>query len=256
MGRMRMRQVTAGLVAAGALLGLAPAGLGGEKVAVEAAVDWASHYVWRGMVLTDGPVVQPSVTVSAGGLSLNVWGSIDATEVNEDNGEDGRLQEVDYILSYAVSPFEGLDLEAGFMWYTFSSYESTGELYGTATLPCVLLSPSLSAYYDVDEADGWYLNAGLEHSFALTEKLALVLAGGLGWGSGNFHEYYYGTASHGSESDLLTKATLEYAMTDYLTLSVFGAYSKLLDGDVQRDAKDTYGDADVLFGGVGVAVEF
>lgn len=256
MGRAHFRHIVTGLVVAGALLGLTPRGLGGETLSVGASADWVSHYVWRGMLLTDDPVVQPSVTVSAGGLSLNVWGSIDATEVNEDNGEDGRLQEVDYTLSYAASPMEGLDLEGGFVWYTFSSYDSTGEVYGKVTLPCVLLSPSLSAYYDVDEADGWYLNAGVEHSFELSEKLSLILSGGLGWGSNNFHEYYYGETTHNSESDLLLKATLEYALTDYLTLSVYTGYSELLDGAVEREAKAAYGDSDVLFGGVGVTFEF
>ncbi len=256
MVKVHLRRMAAGLVATGALLGLMPSMQAGEKITLETSVDWLSHYVWRGMLLTDEPVLQPSVTVSMGDLSLNVWGNIDTTDINEAGEDDFRLQEVDYSLSYAMSPMEGVDLEAGFLWYTYSSCESTGEVYGGVTFPCMILSPSLTAYYDVDEADGWYLNAGVEHAFAMTERLSLILSGGLGWGTNNYHEYYYGERAHSSESDMLVQATLEYAMTDYLTLRAYTGYTELLDGDVERLGRQAYGDSDVLFGGLGMSFTF
>jgi len=256
MVKAHLRRMAAVLVAAGALLGVTPGVQAGEKITLETSVDWVSHYVWRGMLFTDDPVLQPSVTVSMGALSLNVWGNVDVTDVNEVDNDDYRLQEIDYSLSYAMSPMEGIDLEAGFLWYTYSSWESTGEVYGSVTFPCVLLSPSLTAYYDVNEADGWYLNAGVKHSFAMTERLALILSGGLGWGSNNYHEYYYGERAHNSESDMLVQATLEYAMTEYLTLRAYAGYTELLDGDVERLGRQVYGDSDVLFGGLGLSFEF
>lgn len=230
--------------------------LGGEVVSTSLSVDWVTDYVWRGMLLTNNPVIQPSLTLSAYGLNLNVWGSVDVTDVNEDKGENYHWQETDYTISYEYSPMEGLDLTGGFIWYTFSGLDSTGEVFGTVTLPCVPLSPSLSAYYDIDEADGLYLNAGLSHDLEITEKLGLTLSGGLGYGNNNYHEFYFGEESHGSESDALLKATLGYAMTENLSVAVYGGYAVLLDGAVKRCAEGVYGETDTLFGGVSMGYSF
>jgi len=248
-----VRTATAVAVAS---MGAGPLLLGGEVVSTSASVDWVTAYLWRGMRLTNNPVVQPSLTFSAYGFSLNAWGSVDVTDVNEDDGEGYHLQEIDYTGSYTYAPMEGLDLTGGFVWYTFSGLDSTGELFGTVSLPCVPLSPSLSAYYDVDEADGLYLNAGLKHDIEITEKLGLTLSGGIGYGDDNYHEFYFGEGAHGSESDGLLRATLGYAVTDWLSVSVYGGYAVLLDGAVKRLGEAVYGDDDTVFGGVGVSFNF
>ncbi|MBN2449342.1 MAG: hypothetical protein JXR77_03070 [Lentisphaeria bacterium] len=228
-----------------------------SAISVEASVDWVTDYVWRGMLLTNNPVIQPSVTLSGYGLSLNVWGSIDVTDVNEDKGEYYHLQELDYTISYGYTPMEGIDLEVGLIWYTFSGFDSTGEVYGSVTFPCVLLSPSLTAFYDFDEAEGWYVNAGVEHGFDITEKLNLTLSGGIGWGGEDYHGFYFGgQADHAAVSDVLVMATLSYAVTDTVSVSVYGAFSDLLDSDVNDAAKAAYGDSDIFFGGVSLGVSF
>ena len=252
----RIRRFALAVVAVSAGPGLLGEALAGDTISTEASVDWVTSYVWRGMRLTNNPVIQPSVTVSAYGISLNAWGSIDVTDVNEENGADYRLQEVDYTASYSYAPVEGLDLTGGFAWYAFSGFDSTGEVFATATLSKVLLSPSLSAYYDVNEADGFYLNAGVEHEFEITQKLGLTLAGGLGWGSRNYHEYYFGDSASGALSDAQLKATLAYAFTDYLSVSVYGGYALLLESEVRDLGEEVYGNADTPFGGISVGLSF
>jgi hypothetical protein len=228
----------------------------GEALSTEVSLDWLTDYVWRGMLLTNNPVIQPSVTLSAYGFSLNAWGSADVTDVNEDDGENYHWQETDYTASYSHSPLAGLDLTGGFVWYSFSGLESTGEVFGSVTLSSVPLSPSFSAYYDVDEADAWYLNGAVSHTFDLTERLGLTLSGGLGYGSNNFHEYYFGEAAHGSECDLSLKASLGYAMTESLSFCLYGGYAVLLDGQVRRLGEAAYGAEDTRFGGAGVCLSF
>ena len=252
-------------LAAACVLGLVTAGLPAaaqeeeeaSALSLEASVDWVTAYVWRGMLLVDHPVRQPSANLSYGGLSLNVWGSIDCTDINEDNGEAYRLQEVDYTISYAYSPTEGLDLDTGLIWYTFSGFDSTGEVYVSASFPCVpVVVPSVTAYYDFDEVDGWYVNGALTYGYDITEKLNLELAGGVGWGSSNYHEGYFGEAAANSLSDLLLKATLSYAVTDSVSVSAYAGYTEILKSDVERLAKAGYGDSDVLFGGLSLGVSF
>ena len=108
-------------------------------LAASASVDVVSRYVWRGQVLTEDPVLQPAVTVSFLGLSLNVWGSLDLEDTH-DSGSDLRLQEVDYTLSYGFSPTGWLDLEGGVIWYAFPGADTTEEVYGSATLTSCPLS--------------------------------------------------------------------------------------------------------------------
>ena len=55
-------------------------------------LDSTSRFVWRGLALSDGPAVQPSVWASAFGLTASAWGS--ALITNED---DRRLGVVNAI---------------------------------------------------------------------------------------------------------------------------------------------------------------
>jgi hypothetical protein len=61
-----------------------------------------SAYVWRGQVLVDDPVVQPTFTVAKGGFSINWWGNFNL----DDNatGDDFEFSEHDITLSYAAPP--------------------------------------------------------------------------------------------------------------------------------------------------------
>lgn len=60
---------------------------------INASVDLYSRYVWRGLLFTDAPSIQPSITVSKGGFSATVWGSY-ATSKN--------YAEVDLFLAYST----------------------------------------------------------------------------------------------------------------------------------------------------------
>jgi len=44
---------------------------------------YASRYVWRGIVVTEDPVFEPSIEVGIGDVTLNVWANLDTTDVND-----------------------------------------------------------------------------------------------------------------------------------------------------------------------------
>src|SRR5512138_2929449 len=73
-------------------------GQAGDKIKFSTGLDIYSNYIWRGSKLGTGPSLQPSVTLTAGGLTIGVWGAFDA------NG----YSEADPYLSYSF-PF-GLSL--------------------------------------------------------------------------------------------------------------------------------------------------
>ncbi len=224
----------------------------GSAVAVEASVDIAAKYVWRGLLLTDDPVVQPSVTLSVGGLSLNIWGSIDTTDINEAGGENYRLQEVDYTLSYGFSVSEKLGMAVGIIHYDFPGtvFDSTREVFVSAGLD-TFLSPSLAVYYDIDESDGLYINASVSHSVDLTERLALGLSAAVGWGDDKNNAFYFGPDKSGL-ADLALSASLDYAVSANLAMSFYLRYTEIIDSDLENAVRDS----DVFNGGVNFTYSF
>jgi len=256
-------------VAASALwLGAAPGVVLAEEgsllpggISLEAGVDLYGKYVWRGMLLTNDPVVQPSLTLGWKGLSLNVWGSIDTTDVNEMGaGTDGpsyRLQELDYTLSYGHTLVDGVDVEVGYILYTFpgTAYEKTSELYASLSLAIPYLNPSLTVYWDFDEADGFYANLGIEHTFELTEKLGLTVGAGLGWGDKNYHEYYLGPDTN-ALSDYSVGASLDYAVNDNFSISLSATHTDFVSTNIGEAAEAGYLHRRNFFVGLGFSFSF
>jgi uncharacterized protein (TIGR02001 family) len=214
---------------------------------VSADITVASKYVWRGLVLTDDPVLQPSLTVDYKSLNLNVWGNTDLTDVN---GTPGEINELDYTLSYSFA-VNKVNLDLGVIQYTFphTDFEPTTEIYGSAGLD-MLLSPAVSIYYDVDEVNGLYGTLGISHSFSLGEVYkgitpSLDLSGSIGYGSSNYNEGYFGVHSSGLV-DLLMTATLSVPIDEHLSVGPFVSFSQVLDSDL-KDAVDK--DHATFFGG-------
>jgi len=121
---------------------------------VEAGVGLYSKYIWRGFDLVDEPVVQPSLTVTEGSLSLGLW-------ANYDIGDE--LTELDYTVAHAlpVGAYEGV---VGYTYYTFPNVDEGGksqEVFAGVRRPG-RVPVSLTAYHDWDEGDGLYVELATE----------------------------------------------------------------------------------------------
>ena len=89
-----------------------------SDVSVTLDVPVLSAYVWRGQLLVDDPVLQPSLTASKGGFAINWWGNFNL----DDNatGDDFEFSEHDIGLSYGTTcPLTGADLTFGVVNYDF-----------------------------------------------------------------------------------------------------------------------------------------
>lgn len=119
-----------GLVLGAALLvpGMANAG----DFVVSGKADFVSDYIWRGADQNSGFSIQPSLTLSYKGLSLNAWGSQTLSKwgVN-DNG--GGAKEFDINLSYAI---KGFSVTVSDYWWSgtdmpYGYYEDAHKFEGT-----------------------------------------------------------------------------------------------------------------------------
>ena len=234
-------------------------GVWGGDVAVDVPV--MSAYVWRGQVLVDDPVVQPGLTGAMGGLSVNAWSSmnLDGTET------DGEFTEMDWTVSYSQTV--GLaKLGAGVVQYTFpnstieaedgtvSAYPGTVEVFGSVGVD-VLLAPSVTVYYDVDEIEGLYAMAAIGHSFELMEKVALDLSASLGLGDKDYNKGYFGH-DEAVLNDLVLGAALPIRITENIRVKPSISYMMLPDSDLEDAAEAAYGEKDSVYGGVTLSCAF
>ena len=173
---------------------------------IGAQVDLFSSYVWRGLSLTNKPVLQPDLWVSfpAGNASVTVgnWTNIDLGQYDDpddDISESGGLSSFNIaeLNPYAevAFPVGKATLTGGIISYIYpndltdesngglNSDFNTWEVYGKAELD-VPLSPSLAMYYDIDKVDGGYIEAAVAHSLSLGEKLTLDLGALAGFAAG------------------------------------------------------------------------
>ncbi|MCX6995762.1 MAG: hypothetical protein NTV49_01425 [Kiritimatiellaeota bacterium] len=198
----------AGVAALMAIAGFARA----EDAKVTGELDLPIHsaYVWRGQVLNTKAVVQPSLTVSQYGFSLNTWANynINSTYHSYGDGNKQDFSQINLTASYAttVGPAScPIALGGGIIQYEFPNQTQalstnglgraapgTREVYAALGLPSLPLAPKLQVNYDVDAVNGFYANLGISQSLELLkDKVALTARAALGAGSKKNNEAYY-----------------------------------------------------------------
>ncbi|NIA15641.1 MAG: hypothetical protein GWP08_16380 [Nitrospiraceae bacterium] len=213
-----------------------------------------SKYLWRGLVLTDDPVFVSSVTAEWKGFTVNVLGNLDLGDVN---GNQGDFNEIDVTTDYSTDLVGPLSGSVGMVFYTFpnTDFASTTEFYAGLGLD-VPLQPSVTAYFDVDAADGVYLTTDFGHSFELpklsdTVTWSLDLGAGFGWGSGNYNEFYFGVSGSGW-TDFHGSLGVPISIGDHITVTPAVSYYAVLDDDLRAATAE---DDNVVFG-VNIGISF
>jgi hypothetical protein len=163
-------------------------------------LDLFSSYVWRGLSLTNKPVLEPGVWVSfpAGNASIIAggWANIDLgryddpSDISESGGTSAfNLAEFKPYAEVSF-PVGQATLTGGVVGYIypnddpgFTSDFNTWEIYGKAGLDAPL-SPELSIYYDIDKIKGAYIEANISHSLAASEKVSIDLGAIAGFSAG------------------------------------------------------------------------
>ena len=190
-----------------------------------------NKYVWRGILLTDGPVLQPAVTFSTGHIKFNTWANVD---LDQANGQASDINELDYTLDYTFS-FSSHSLCLGSITYTFpnTKFDATTEVFLQFATEAAL-SPTLTVYRDLDEADGTYLSFGAGYEFPLKAwNTDLEISAAFGWGSANHNRFYYGVAG-GAVTDLSLTASLPLSFSNSFSLTPAVGYAGLLSGRLRK----------------------
>ncbi len=244
------------IVATGVVAAFAGAAIAEEaapSVSTKMDLAYVTKYVWRGLELNPDPSVQPSVTFShVSGLSLNLWGSIDTTDVFDNKWD---VTEIDYTLNYAWNTKGNNAMNGGLIYYTFphTDFDPTAEVY---TSYCFggKYSPTVQVNYDFDQVDGYYatLSSGYSCVFPAKKAPAMGLSAKVSYGSSKYNEFYY-FDDKSAFTDFLLGAALPIAVTENVTVTPSVNYSSIIDGDLKDSVKAAGLDADNFYAGVTVS---
>ena len=236
-----------------------------DRPELSADVAFLSQYIWRGWGLSkDSLVIQPSVTASYKGFSLNLWGNMDTSfQGKGDFEKKSKWNETDITFSYGHS-FGMVGLEAGFIYYALDGLDDWKEFYLSLGLDTIL-APTITVYREISKNQGWYVNLGISHSFELPHEITLDLGGYVSyWASDNdnmmernsdlsptnerFSGLHYGLLSVG----------LNIPFWKYFTVTPSIAYafplSHAADNEMQYVSLDEK--ANHVFGGVTLSMAF
>ena len=213
-----------------------------ERLSLSNDTAFLSRYVWRGMLLSDCWVFQPSVALDYKRLFISVWGNMDLGETND---KDFCFSELDYMLNYFFTA-DCCSFSLGGVRYTYPNTldRATTEIYLNLEAD-LLLNPVITVYKDVDEAKGTYVSLGLGHSLPVKRwNSSLVLAFSVGIGTDNHNRYYYEVGKD-ALLDLLLNVLMHFEIREGTRISPGFSYTKILDNDIRSflDKKDN-----IIFG--------
>jgi hypothetical protein len=138
-------------------------------------VDFYSSYLWRGSKLGTGPAVQPYIDFTTGGLTLEAWGSFDASGYGE--ADIYATYDLPFGLSFGFTDYYLTDLD----YFDYS--DSTGSHAFELTAGYEIKNLSLTANYIVNKAGGIESKGGdiyLEAAYSF-KYFGLFLGAGNGW---------------------------------------------------------------------------
>jgi uncharacterized protein (TIGR02001 family) len=240
MGRNRLGSLVFGIAAA-VLIGSAGVAAAAEATAI---TELNSAYVFRGVTLNDGWVVQPSIDVSKTGFSVNVWGNLDIDDY-DGTFNKGEFSEVDLLLQYEFG-LGPMTYTAGIVQYLYPHQEDengrpldgTREVFASAEMEILAgLALGLSFYYDVDEIHDFYSNLYATYETDVAKIVTLEFGASAGYvgkdesvgGERGFDDYNFSLAA-------------KREVIENLELAAKIAYTGSIDRDVLPDQDvHTYG---------------
>jgi len=202
------------------------------EVEGDAYIGVYDKYLWRGFDLSGSmPVAQGGVDLTSGNFTLSYWTNVQLSSDTGEGYKSGEATENDFILDYSRDLNDLVSISVGDIYYMLDGIDDTHELYLTVGLSTIL-EPSMSVYYDWDEADenGLYYTASIGHSFDLMEKLGLSLGALVGYNDKS--DYAVGNYSDWHNYELSVGA--DYALTDQLSISPSFLFSEGLSDEAKE----------------------
>lgn len=230
-----------------------------------ASIGVFTDYLWRGIKLSDGWVVQPSVGIKYKGFGAQLWANWD------DDPSD--LTETDAMINYTVN-IDKFTFSLGYIYYSWEFDggrpalffpKDTHELFVSAGYESMMFQPRVTLFADLDDGEGGYLQLSVGHtidmardfpSFSLPKNTTVSFGALMGINFDN--ELVGGGDDYANFHNAELSVGLRMPVTTALTLEPKVAYSFLLSNDARDAARRASfdGERDVFYGGVSLALRF
>jgi hypothetical protein len=230
-----------------------------KALAVTPTVDFDltfnSKYVWRGMLLVDDWVAQPSVNVGVGSFTFNVWGNYELTDETE---HDKKFTEIDLTLDYTFT-IGDFSIPVGLIHYAFpnTEFNATTEVYAGVSYDWIV-SPSVTIYQDLDQAAGGsYINLAASYSYAVPGlpkdmSMSVDLGAGISYATSDYNTFYFGV-DESAWTDWSASLGVPIGFKGGMfTVTPAVTYTALVDSKI----KDTTEDDSNTFFGVSLTMSF
>jgi hypothetical protein len=149
------------------------------------AIDYNTRYVWRGIPLSTGDVIQPSAYLSRGDATISIWG--DQTLTHADGDE---WNETDYTFTY-ITPVRAASFETDIVRYTYDhqpGVADTTELTLKLTVPFANWQLFTDQNIDIDRHPGsLYAEFGANRTWNITNVYTADAAATFGAASAEFN---------------------------------------------------------------------
>jgi hypothetical protein len=213
------------------------------------AVDFNSRYIWRGIPLSKGGVLQPSAWTSAKGFTFQAWSNwVLAREQNQH-----RFDEVDFTGSYKKT-WKTLDIEPSLVSYLFPNQDDEPDTAETAlklTYPVGPIALFTNQHVDIAaHLRAYFGEAGFDWKHEFSSRFSIDLPFSLGWASARFNEANLNVSKTALNVASGTLA-LQWSLTPRLTFSPHVDFSVLLD----RDLRGANVEATFVTGGCSISWE-
>jgi hypothetical protein len=227
-----------------------PGCLSAAESSFGAELDGNSRYVWRGLPLSDGPVLQPSAWVSLAGFTLTPWANFAFREGDAPAG----FNELDFTLDYSRD-FVNLTVNPSFSVYLYPNQTGappTGELALALSYPVGPVSVFTDHSIDLIATPGAYFgDAGLSFENDLAQNLTLEASASAGWGSARFNEANL-DVNHAALNVAGADLALTWSPGGLFYLRPHAALSVLLDRELRAAVPDPL----LITGGLAIGRDF
>jgi hypothetical protein len=217
---------------------------GSEPAKVSSSQAVLSAYWFRGVprsleAVTQGDIVVDSPLATGGTLSFATWFNMQLTNRTGDaafpDGHGGESTEVDLVLDYTHTIGPVLASVGGIGYQLPEVGPTTKEAFVRGEFEAVGLQHALTAYYDLDLLDDFYLSYQAADRYELDERWSASVAVLLGYMRAGQSEGYF-SRSHSGFSDLMLSGALHFALDPNVSLYLRFAGVTVPDDELARAA--------------------
>ncbi|MDP2301661.1 MAG: hypothetical protein Q8N03_04460 [Ignavibacteria bacterium] len=150
-----------------------------------------TKYLWRGLSLDDGFVVQPDAWISWNNLTFEIWGNI--AVFDKSTYDTTKNHELDIYLYYTYQPGDQISITPALNFYSYPNQEESPATIELSLKAELALGKYFNFVNDIS-ADIWnykglaYGLHLLEFSNTLFEETEYKITAGFGWANKKFNE--------------------------------------------------------------------